>query len=129
MAPEALSRMRRKYITPQQTEDAARAWIEREAKQEWGSGLYRGYTFCGVGWRQGDYGFRVQAFMLDSPIRPNDIMYVDCNKVDDWREYFGPTGTALASNAVLSLKRYIDRAHDKPESFTATAMRCVEAEA
>lgn len=121
--------MKRKYTTPQQTEDAARLWIEHEVKQEWGDDpVYRGYTFCGVGWRQGDYGFRVQAFMLDSPISPNDIMYVDCNKVDDWREYFGATGTTLASNAALSLKRYIDRAYDKPESFTATAVRCAEVE-
>lgn len=104
------------------TEDQVRMWVEHCVTEQWGERLYRGYVLCGVGWRQGDYGFRLQAYMRNSPLYPNDIMYVDCDKVQDWREYRGATGSTLARNAVASLKRLIDLAYDKPNSFVPSRM-------
>ena len=118
-AGEGGVQMKRKYATPQQTEDAAREWIEHEVKQGWDTEDYRGYKLiCAAQWKQGSYDFRVLTYMKDSPLAPNGIMFVDFDDVNDWRDYFGPTGTAVASNTALSLKRMIDIAYDKPERFT-----------
>lgn len=109
-------------MTKPLTENQVRMWVEHCVTEQWGDGLYRGYTLCGVGWRHGDYGFRLYAYMANSPLHPNDGMYVDCDKVNDWREYRGATGSTLAGNAVASLKRLIDIAYDKPDSFVPSRM-------
>lgn len=101
-----------------------RAFMEHAVASEWGGESYRGYSFTQIRWRHGDYGFNAYAYMLNSPLHPNDIMYVLSNEVDDWREYVSPeaTGSTVASNAVKSLHRLIDKAYDEPGTFRPTKL-------
>lgn len=75
---------------------------------------YRGYKFMDIGFGVGTQASCLYAYMKNSPIHPNDIMYQWSHDVPNDRDGI----IRVIHAAVDDLKKLIDLAHDDPKSFS-----------
>lgn len=98
-------------MTIQLTSSIDQAINDLFAKEGWPvDGLYRGYKLLGWSITPEFNKITLTAYMRGSPLSPRDMLAVWGELADD----LDPTMTAL--NAILSLKRLVDKAYQDPES-------------
>jgi hypothetical protein len=98
------------------TSEPLRLFAREWAAHEFGE-YYRGYRFMGLQWGILGNEFRVFAFMPNSPLHPMDFMYQNTFDAPLQKEPLAD----VVTNAVLSLKKFIDTAYEDPKSFTTTS--------